>query len=72
MDPGGEYERERTDACVSVVRSSPTAAGTVWGRIDSLPVWLQHACSTRWAGEDFLPFPLYFFHCVIYVLFCFV
>lgn len=48
MDPSGDYERERTDACVAVARSSPTVAGTVWGPIGlGPPVWLRHACSTR-------------------------
>eukprot|EP00752_Nemacystus_decipiens_P008848 g7896.t1 len=48
MDPNGEFEEERRDACVAVARSSPTVAGTAWGPVRApLPVWLTRACSTR-------------------------
>lgn len=47
MDPYGEEELERTEACISKLRSSPTVAGSAWGPVDSPPTWLPHACLTR-------------------------
>ncbi|CAM9477808.1 unnamed protein product, partial [Ectocarpus sp. 8 AP-2014] len=49
MDPYGEEELRRTEACMSAVRASPAAAAdTAWGSADSSPEWLQHLCSTRY------------------------
>ncbi|CBN78982.1 hypothetical protein Esi_0158_0032 [Ectocarpus siliculosus] len=48
MDPYGEEELRRTEACMSAVRASPAAADTAWGSPDSSPEWLQHLCFTRY------------------------
>ncbi|CAB1098959.1 unnamed protein product [Ectocarpus sp. CCAP 1310/34] len=49
IDPYGEEESRRMEACMSAVRASPAAAAdTAWESPDSSPEWLQHLCSTRY------------------------
>lgn len=47
MDPFGVVELERTTACVAVVQSSPTVAGTTWGKSNHPPDWLEQFCGMR-------------------------
>lgn len=54
MDPYGQQEASRTALCLSTVQSSPTVAGSAWGKEKGtlLPAWLQELCNTRWEKAE--------------------